>query len=343
MMAKQLQASPSTKKISELYSRIASASPTLILQPDFQRKFVWNNEHKERFIDTILKGLPIPEIYIAQSGIDVEKIETQEVIVDGQQRLSTIVQYIDEPEGSKVFGNIVSKYKDLGDERKDFLNYTIVVRDLGDIDAQTIRDVFKRINSTQYGLNQVELHNAVYDGKFITAAKEILDLVNNIQLPFLTETKIIRMEDLYFILLLMATVEHGGYFSLDAEIERYIVKYNDDYLRAEEIKDQFGFVFNRLNNLNLPMDSIWFRASNYFTLFIEVYNFIYKKKREIDQALLKTRLLELEENVLKNKAVGKETNDFAKYYSYMYTGTNNRSARVIRAEVFNKYILKGVE
>lgn len=36
--------------------------------------------------------MPFPEIYIAQSGVDIEKLETQEVVVDGQQRLSTIIQ-----------------------------------------------------------------------------------------------------------------------------------------------------------------------------------------------------------------------------------------------------------
>ncbi len=74
-MAKQLSSSPSNKKISELYKRVKEE--TLILQPDFQRKLVWSSKHKEAFIDTILKGMPFPEIYIAQSGIDIQKIETQ--------------------------------------------------------------------------------------------------------------------------------------------------------------------------------------------------------------------------------------------------------------------------
>lgn len=91
-MARQIPASPGNKKISELYKRVREGS--LILQPDFQRKFVWNTSHKEDFIETILNGLPFPEIYTAQTGVDIAKIETQEVVVDGQQRLSTIVQYI---------------------------------------------------------------------------------------------------------------------------------------------------------------------------------------------------------------------------------------------------------
>ena len=63
----QIPSSPSTKKISDLIGMIKRGD--LILQPDFQRKLVWAPKHKESFIDTILRGFPFPEIYIAQSGI----------------------------------------------------------------------------------------------------------------------------------------------------------------------------------------------------------------------------------------------------------------------------------
>ena len=58
----QISASPSTKKISDLAGMIKWHE--LILQPEFQRKLVWNPKHKEAFIETILKGFPFPEIYI---------------------------------------------------------------------------------------------------------------------------------------------------------------------------------------------------------------------------------------------------------------------------------------
>jgi uncharacterized protein with ParB-like and HNH nuclease domain len=337
-MAKQMQATPSTKKISDIYSRLSGPSPTLILQPPFQRRFVWSDEHKEKLIDTILFGLPIPEIYIAQSGIDLEKLETQEVVVDGQQRLSTILQYIDEPEDSTIFGNIVPKFKLLKDQdKRDFLNYNIVIRDLGDIDSSTIIDIFKRINSTRYGLNDVELHNAIYDGKLITAAKEILEQVDTDKLPFLTESMISRMEDLYFILSLLATIVHGGYFSRDKEIEKYIVEYNDKFDEKETYKERFNKVFGFIESLRLNSGSIWYRKSNYFTLFIEIYN---RDLEKLDLKTMHTKLLELEDKVLENRKLGREENDFSKYYAYMYTGTTSRQARVVRGEILSKYVLE---
>ena len=93
-MSKQITTSPSNRKISALYKDIKREN--LILQPDFQRRFVWNNKHKEKFIDTILEGYPVPEIYVAQRGIDIETIESDVILIAWPQRLHSIVEYIDE-------------------------------------------------------------------------------------------------------------------------------------------------------------------------------------------------------------------------------------------------------
>ncbi len=331
-MTKQIPSSPSNKKISELYRRIKDKN--LILQPDFQRKFVWTSTHKESFIDTILKGLPFPEIYTAQSGVDIEKIETQEVVVDGQQRLGTIVQYIDEPEESKVFGKTVKKFKDLDpDAQKDFLSYNVVIRDLEDVSSDLIREIFKRINKTKFSLEQVEIQNAVYDGEFINTAKRILDGIEKEHIPIFSESEMSRMSDLHFVLLVMSTLENGGYFSRDSEIENTIIKFNEEYSKKDAITDKLLSVLNEIKKINLESDSIWYRKSNFFTLVIELC------KLQNIPTQLKEKLLDFEKNIMDNRYAPKETNEFATYYSYMYTGTNSRQARVIRSEIFCKNIL----
>jgi len=332
-MAKQFPASPSNKKISDLYKRIREGS--LILQPEFQRKFVWSSTHQESFIDTILKGLPFPEIYTAQSGVDIEKIETREVIVDGQQRLSTIVQYIDEIPDSKTFGKKAPKFKDLSeDSQRDFLNYNVVIRDLGDINSDLIREIFNRINQTKFSLEQVEIQNAVYDGEFISTAKEILEGIDTQHIPIFSDSEMSRMSDLHFILLAMATLENDGYFSLDKEIEKYIASYNDEYPSKEKIKPVIVDALNIIKDLDLDPDSIWYRKSNFFTLLIELCT-----TSVINLDSIRQKLTEFEEKILANKYTPKGENDFSTYYSYMYTGTNQRQARVVRSELFRKYIL----
>lgn len=331
-MTKQISSSPSNKRISELYQRIKEE--TLVPQPEFQRKFVWTSKHKEAFIDTILQGLPFPEIYIAQTGIDMERIVSTEVVVDGQQRLSTIVQYIDEQEDSKEFGKTIKKYKELTrEEKSDFLNYNVVIRDLGDVDEDTIKEIFKRINRTKFNLRQVEIHNAVYDGEFITCAQEILDELDSDHLPIFSDSDLTRMADLHFILLCMATIENEGYFSRDKEIENYVVDFNEEYPNYDTVKTKLVQTFKFINDLGLDNDSMWYRKSNFYTLVIELYD-----KFDLVKDDLKEKLEEMDRKVIENKHLPKEENAYSLYYSYMYTGTNSRQARVIRSELFQENI-----
>lgn len=332
-MARQIPSSPSNKRISEIYRRIKEGS--LIPQPDFQRKFVWTKEHKEDFIDTILQGLPFPEIYIAQRGIDMEKIVSTEVVVDGQQRLSTIVQYIDEKNESKEFGKAVKLFGQLNQqEQEDFLNYNVVVRDLGDIDGETIREIFKRINKTKFSLEQIEIQNAVYDGQFISLAKDILQSIDKDHIPIFSDSELTRMADLHFILLTMSTLENGGYFPFDKEIEHYVQEFNNEFPRYEELKKALLNSFSMVLGLKLEEDSMWYRKSNFFTLIVEL------SKNDYSKIDLKKKLLEFEIAVMENKYKPKDQNEFTTYYSYMFTGTNSRQARVTRSEILNGYLNK---
>ncbi|MBK8677150.1 MAG: DUF262 domain-containing protein [Sphingobacteriales bacterium] len=63
-MAKQIPATPDKKSISDLIGKIQRKE--LILQPEFQREFVWTQSIWKNFIQTILDGYPFPEIYISQ-------------------------------------------------------------------------------------------------------------------------------------------------------------------------------------------------------------------------------------------------------------------------------------
>lgn len=322
----QIPSSPSTKKISDLIGMIKRGD--LILQPDFQRKLVWSIRHKESFIDTILKGFPFPEIYIAQSGIDLETFQAQQVVVDGQQRLSTIISYINGELPCKK----ILRYSALDNQQKAaFLNYDVVVRDLKDASSDTIKEVFRRINLTQYRLNDIEINNAIYEGEFISTAKDILNHLDNGSFPLFSDNELNRMGDLNYILMIMATLEEGGYFAGNTMTGEYIVKYDDSYENAETMKDKILNLFHVIETFNLDTDSMWYRKSNFFTMFVEL-----SKVSQIPDDIV-AKIHSFEDEVLANK--GNEENDFGKYYSVMYTGTNSRSARTKRADIFYKYCL----
>ena len=84
--------------------------------------------------------------------------------------MTTIINYIENRFEKSL--KLVKKFHELTDkEKKDFLTYQLVVRSLGDIDESSIKEVFRRINLTKFKLEDVEIQNAIYDGKFIFTLK----------------------------------------------------------------------------------------------------------------------------------------------------------------------------
>lgn len=327
-MSLQIKPSVTNPTIADVYQLIEEGR--LVLRPDFQRKFVWTIEHQEAFIDTILNGLPFPEIYVCEGEIDVQKLRTTRFVIDGQQRLTTIRNFI---EGKDHAPARITSYQAMSNEQKqDFLSYQIVMRDLGKVDEDTTREIFRRINLTKFKLDDIEIHNAVYDGHFIQAAKTILDNVELEQYGVLRESEFTRMADLHFILLVMATLENRGYFAQDREVEPKVSGFNEDYPKKDYMIALLIKTFATIRDINLPVDSMWFRKSNFFTLVIEIARNIDNLPKNI-----KDRLLELESQVMANKM--NTDSEFYRYYSYMYQATHGRAARVVRGEFFEKYCL----
>ena len=307
----QLTPSVTNPTISDIYEKIQSGR--LNLQPDFQRRFVWTPEHQEEFIGTILKGFPFPEIYVCTGEYDFENMRTSQKVIDGQQRLTTIRNYIS---GDYEFSfRELKPFDQLSQsEKKDFMSYQLVMRDIGDVDDSVVKE-------------------------FIQVAKKLLNNLNGnlLKEKVFHESELTRMADLYFILQVMSTVENDGYYNADRELENNISKYNNKYENSQKMFELIMKAFNLIEGLNLDDDSIWLRKSNFFTLLVEII-FYFKSYGDSIEFNIKDRLLEFESNILSNK--GNKENDFGQYYSFMYTGTNSRKARVVRGEFFRKYILK---
>lgn len=328
-MSHQITPSVTTPTIADVYQDIESHK--LELQPNFQRKFVWTPEHQEEFIDTIINGFPFPEIYVCQGSIDLKKLKTTQHVIDGQQRLTTIKMYIN-GENHIPFKKIVP-FEELTDGlREKFLSYKIVFRDIGKVDDDIIREVFRRINLTSFQLDNVEIHNAVYDGYFIQTGKIILENISLEKYGVFHESEFTRMADLHFILMVMATLEINGYFPRDKEVETSVAKYNDNYSNQDHMKSLLIKTFAIISDLDLDTDSIWFRKSNFFTFVVEVAKHIESLPEDF-----KIRLSNFEKNIIENKK--DSTNDFGTYYSYMYSGTANRKSRVERGRLFEKYTI----
>ncbi|MBD1834929.1 DUF262 domain-containing protein [Cyanobacteria bacterium FACHB-472] len=328
------------KKLLELFNMMKNSS--LILKPSFQRKLVWNDTHKEDFIETILLGLPFPEIYLADGGINLDTQTSETLVVDGQQRLSTIYQYVT---SSPEFNlKRMPKFASLtAEEKTNFFDYNVVIRDLGRIEENQIRDIFKRINSVNYALNAVEISNALYEGEFIKAAKTILETnelfaETNIFSSVFSEDEVSRMKDLEYMLLMMATVEEGGYFVSNKEVEKYVQRYDDEYPNKETTVANFREVLNLIASCELPPDTIWNKRSSFFTLVIELIKVKQKYSNLPKPESLKDTLVYLENELNNNKREDVSTNEYAQYYYYTHQGTSSRKGRSVRGTVLQKHI-----
>ncbi len=79
----------------------------LELRPPFQRGSVWSAKAKSFFIDSLVKGYPVPLLFI-QDKTDPKTYEPQRLVVDGQQRLRTVLAFVDsgslkDREGADLF------------------------------------------------------------------------------------------------------------------------------------------------------------------------------------------------------------------------------------------------
>ena len=150
--------------ISDLYSWIKDGSLKLV--PEFQRGDIWVTSAQSYFIDTLLRGLPIPSVYIRVKPHLETKTSYREV-VDGQQRLSAIVKFIDGnmalDKRSKEFAGKTFETLDDEDQSK-FLSYQIAVEQLFGADDDTVLDIFHRINAYGLSLNRQELRHGKFQG-----------------------------------------------------------------------------------------------------------------------------------------------------------------------------------
>lgn len=181
-------------------------SGSLNLRPEYQREFVWPVKAQISLIESILLGYPVPEIYLAYET-DSEGNQSVEV-VDGQQRLSTIIKfYRDELELDEesleyrysIDNFAGKKFSDLTESEKlSFWEYEIPVRKLSNIDEMTIRTVFARVNRVNVILSDQELRKALYPGEFYDFLKDCAASSLSIRSGVFSGSRRLRGGDLEF-------------------------------------------------------------------------------------------------------------------------------------------------
>jgi uncharacterized protein with ParB-like and HNH nuclease domain len=241
---------------------------SLEITPKFQRRAVWLEKERSALLSTICSNLPFPEVYI-QVVTDPENGGQKYIVVDGQQRITSILKFIDAevvlPSGEQWDGK---GFAALDVEQKtEFWDYKIVVRMLYNVSDADIRDLFARLNTNNIVLNDQELRNARYLGKFKSTAERLADNPFFQSISLFSAREVRRMEDIEFVSELLLLIVEGVTNKKDL-LDTVYLRYEEDFPQEAEHELEFNSVIQMINAITDETNAALIKTkSNFYTVF----------------------------------------------------------------------------
>jgi hypothetical protein len=201
----------------------------LILAPEFQRHLVWKPEQERELIESVLMGIPIPVFYV------FEDMEGKKQVVDGRQRISAIVRYLDNAfflDNLKMLPQFNKKrFKDLDPLYQSKIErYQVSVYVIEPPTPERVKyDIFDRVNRGGTRLNSQEMRHALYSGSSTRMLKK-LSKSSAFKNATGNGVKGVRMRDQYIILRFL-----GFHLWRQKELE-FQYKSNPDELLAKAMQ-----------------------------------------------------------------------------------------------------------
>jgi hypothetical protein len=226
----------------------------LIIDPDFQRDIVWSSAQQTRFIDSLIKQLPIPSMCIS-----LDYKTEKRYIIDGLQRVASIIKFLTQEDwtlsklsdidpnisGKKV-ADIKAEHTELY-ERVENLTLPITVIRYDSKKTQHnnyLFTIFHRLNTGGTKLNNQEIRNCIYNGIFNNFLKECVQYPNWRVLMNIQDRKVgeksNRFDSEEFILRFFAFYDNYKNYkgSLTKFLNEYMDKHrnpNPDFLNSKRL------------------------------------------------------------------------------------------------------------
>jgi len=298
-----------------------SKQKKLVLSPEFQRRSVWRKGAKSYLLDTIVRGLPIPIIFIRDKRVNLNDFEATRVVIDGQQRLRTVLSFVcpellgdfdKDADGFEVLKShnkeIAGKpYSMLPDDIKEkILEYEFNVHILpARMDDREVIQIFRRMNSTNYSLNKQELRNAQWFGEF----KSLVYELSEEQLPrwrkwkTFTNDNIARMVEAEYVSeCLIAIIGKQVTGKSNAKIDKYYRDYDERFPEKNETKSKFQKVMDIIDELFSESTTtfVLVKQKTYYTLFVYLYDLLYGLKKIAEGSVKLKSLNQIQKNHIYN-------------------------------------------
>lgn len=196
------------------------------LNPKFQRRNAWNDEKRSRLIESLIIGVPIPEIVLAE---DPNKRKSF-IVIDGKQRLLTIMgffqpdfRYWTRPRLTGIKARNALKglsYEDLSskpeyiDDHREFMNSDIRCTVISNYNGNDVLyDIFYRLNTGSVPLSTQELRQVLNRGAFADALLEYTNTPRAIHVVLNLDEPDPRLRDAELILRSLAIQLYGSHYA----------------------------------------------------------------------------------------------------------------------------------
>jgi uncharacterized protein DUF262 len=269
-------------------------SGILRLRPPFQRRAMWDAKAKSLLIDTVVRGLPVPIVFLRQLQ-DLDSLKTTMEVVDGQQRLRALLSFIEpgclpdyvpEKESFTVrpsHNDVVAgkRFGELGKEiRSAILAYEISTHvfppNTGD---EVVLAIFSRINSTGADLNRQELRNAQFYGEFKTLAYRLAfqNLPYWRKWQLFSDEQIARMDEVEAISDFMLAMMRGVEGKSQPRLDRAYKEFDDEIVASTQLTDKLQKVLDEIDRVfGASLSKTAFRRPVlFYSLFTACYDHMY--------------------------------------------------------------------
>ncbi|MDY7003520.1 MAG: DUF262 domain-containing protein [Cyanobacteriota bacterium] len=200
--------------------------------PDYQREEAWKEKDQSKFIESVLLGLPIPYIFVADI-YDPENDLGRLEIVDGTQRIRTLSKFSNneltlvELEKLKKLNNFTFADLPLARQRR-FNRSTIRMIQLTEKADEEVRiDMFERINTGSVVLNDMEKRRGIQRGPFLDLIDELSKNPKFRELCPFSKALIRRQEPLEFVLRFFAYL--NNYMKFESRVNVFLNDYLEEH------------------------------------------------------------------------------------------------------------------
>jgi hypothetical protein len=270
---------PNTQALSWFYGEYKK--DTLLLDPKYQRNPIWSIGQKCFLIDSLISGCPIPQVYlnIVSRGSGVARKTVYEV-VDGQQRLRAILEYMNDqyalvettarsyPVSVAYKPHIGSKFSELPSALQDAIwNYQLAVQELRGWDPHQIRALFRRLNYVVEKLNAQEMRHSQYFGEFVNTVERLADDRFWDDVALFSRRDSQRMRDIEFVSELFVLLMNGPQDG-QSTLDKFYADNDVAFPHRARYSARFRAVLKSLTSISkLIADSRFKKRADFYGLF----------------------------------------------------------------------------